>query len=238
MKTIFCLPYAGGAASAYGDIKKYAQSRNLELVPIEYAGRASRIGDASYKNIYDAANDCYTQIKEYFSTHFVQEYGIFGHSMGSWIVYEIMRILQEKEEVRKPEVLFLSANTIPQIKIEKRMSQMDDDTFWKEMYQLGGLEKELYEVIEFKDYILPIIKNDYRILEDYAGPEVGKIMIDADICVMGGHKDTITEEEYRQWNLFTDKSFDIQWFQGNHFYFREEGKNLVDYFCQKMQSEI
>ena len=235
MDIIFCLPYAGGSASAYGELKSKAKQRNLELVLIEYAGRASRLDMPLYKNFEDAVDDCYEQIKQYFNRHYVHNYGLFGHSMGSWVVYELMERLQKDPEIENPNKVFLSANTIPQIQIEKKMWSLSDDVFWNELYRQGGLDKELYEVKEFKEYILPIIKNDYRILENYAGDQVRRIIMQSDVCVMGGYKDSITEEEYRMWNQFTNQEFELQWFEGDHFYFRNEGSNIVDYFCRKMK---
>lgn len=237
MNTIFCMPYAGGAASAYAQLKKYAAAKRVELVPIEYAGRASRMAVPAYRNLEDAAKDCYEQIKKYFSRHYVQNYGLFGHSMGSWVVYEILRLLQEKKELRQPDILFLSANTIPQREVEEKLSDYPDSIFWEDIYRMGGLEKELYESSDFRDYILPIIKNDYRILEEYAGANVKPFVIDSDICVMGGRMDTISEEEYLQWKQCTARGFDLKWFQGEHFYFREEGMQVVDYFQKRMQLE-
>ncbi|MCR5367792.1 Surfactin synthase thioesterase subunit [Eubacterium ruminantium] len=237
MNVVFCFPYAGGSASAYGDLKRLGRTRDIEVVPIEYAGRASRISDPLYSDIYETAEDCYRQIKEYLSKHRVSEYGFFGHSMGSWVVYEVAKLVQYREELNKPKVIFFSANTIPQIEIDKKMSGLANDVFWEEMYLQGGLEKELYEVKEFKDYILPIIKNDYRILEEYAGPDVEKYKIDSDVCVLAGREDNISESECRDWSQFTDHEFDIRWFNGDHFYIRNEGSKLVDLFCRKMNRE-
>lgn len=238
MKTIFCLPYAGGAASAYGELKKIAHTRGLELVPMEYAGRASRMALPFYGDLYEAAQDCYQQLKLYFSKHYVPCYGIFGHSMGSWVLYEMMRLIQEKQELPAPDVLFSSGNTIPQLRIQERMSDLSEDEFWEQIYRLGGLEKELYEMPEFKEYILPVLKNDYRILEDYAGSQVKEFRLHAKLCVLAGRKDNITEEECRQWGDLTDQPPEIRWFAGDHFYFRQEGSALVDYFCEQLQHEI
>ena len=68
--------------------------------------------------------------------------------------------------------------------------------FWNWIYQLGGMEKELYEMPEFKSYILPIIRNDYRILENYAGKNVPVRDLAMDLYMMGGRQDDISQEEF------------------------------------------
>ena len=90
---------------------------------------------------------------------------------------------------------------------------------------------------EFKSYILPIIRNDYRILENYAGKNVPVRDLAMDLYMMGGRQDDISQEEFEEWQRFTSQNMEMEWFEGNHFYFKDEPKRVVDYFCQKMQTE-
>ena len=237
MNVIFCIPYAGGAASAYGELKMMAEKRNLRLVPLELAGHASRLTEVPYKDFAEAVDDCYKMITDYLHRNYVESYAIFGHSMGSWITYELVEKLKQDPTVDNPAKLFLSANTIPQIEIDHKTEQYTDDEFWNWSYQLGGMEKELYEMPEFKSYILPIIRNDYRILENYAGKNVPVRDLAMDLYMMGGRQDDISQEEFEEWQRFTSQNMEMEWFEGNHFYFKDEPKRVVDYFCQKMQTE-
>lgn len=235
MNVIFCIPYAGGAASAYGELKTIAEKRNLRLVPLELAGHSSRLSEVPYKDFSAAVEDCYKMITDYLHRNYVENYAVFGHSMGSWIAYELVEKLKKNPTIDNPVRLFLSANTIPQIEIKRKTEQFTDDEFWNWIYELGGLEKQLYEMTEFKDYILPIIRNDYRILEKYAGEKVPVKDLSMELCMMGGREDDISQEEFMKWNQFTSQRFEMKWFNGNHFYFRDEPNRVVDYFCQKMQ---
>ena len=65
MNVIFCIPYAGGAASAYGELKTIAEKRNLRLVPLELAGHSSRLAEAPYRDFSEAVEDCYRMIADY-----------------------------------------------------------------------------------------------------------------------------------------------------------------------------
>ena len=47
----------------------------------------------------------------------------------------------------------------------------------------------------------------------------------------------ISQEEFEEWQRFTSQNMEMEWFEGNHFYFKDEPKRVVDYFCQKMQTE-
>ena len=55
--------------------------------------------------------------------------------------------------------------------------------------------------------------------------------------MMGGRQDDISQEEFEEWQRFTSQNMEMEWFEGNHFYFKDEPKRVVDYFCQKMQTE-
>lgn len=139
MNVIFCIPYAGGAASAYGELKMMAEKRNLRLIPLELAGHASRLTEVPYKDFAEAVDDCYKMITDYLHRNYVESYAIFGHSMGSWITYELVEKLKQDPTVDNPAKLFLSANTIPQIEIDHKTEQYTDDEFWNWIYQLGHL---------------------------------------------------------------------------------------------------
>ena len=234
MNTMFCIPYAGGAASAYGELKAAAKKKNLDLVLLELAGHSSRISAPLYQNFSEAADDCCRMIADYLNTHYIESYSIFGHSMGSWIAYELIGRLQKNPMLTLPNKLFLSSNRVPQIREKVDTTVFSDDQFWNWIYHQGGLEKELYEMPEFKDYYLPVVRNDYRILGEYAGPEVPERMLPMDLYMMCGTEDEVTPEELGQWKRFTNHNFETTFFEGDHFYFRGQAKKIVDYFCERI----
>lgn len=234
MNVLFCIPYAGGAASAYSEMKKLAAKDRLEIVPLEYAGHASRIMEPLYESMEEAVEDCYQQIKNYLKRRYVKKYGIFGHSMGSWMVYEAVNRLQTDPEVDSSDVIFISANTVPQVEIQEKTEEFSDSEFWKWIYEQGGLDNQLYEMDEFREYIMPIIRNDYRIMEAYAGEHVEKKYFPMDVNVIGGKDDDISPDELLQWKEFATGKFEIQWFEGNHFYFRDKPEQVESYLSRKM----
>ena len=60
---LFCLPYAGGAASMY-DQWSAKLSKEIDVCPINLAGRGSRITDKLYENLAAAVEDIYQMIKD------------------------------------------------------------------------------------------------------------------------------------------------------------------------------
>ena len=127
MNTIFCIPYAGGAASAYGQLKEEAKQRNNELVLLELSGHSSRVMEPLYKDFAEATDDCCSMIKEYLNSHYVERYSIFGHSMGSWLTYEVVDKLKKDPSIQLPDKLFISGNRVPQISEKVKTGHMTDD---------------------------------------------------------------------------------------------------------------
>ena len=235
MNTIFCIPYAGGAASAYGQLKEEAKQRNIELVLLELSGHSSRVMEPLYKDFAEATDDCCSMIKEYLNSHYVERYSIFGHSMGSWLTYEVVDKLKKDPSIQLPDKLFISGNRAPQISEKVKTGHMTDDEFWDWLYEQGGLEKELYMMNEFKEYFLPIIRNDYRILDEYAGENVPEKELPTDIYVMCGTDDDISISELNMWQRFTNRHFEVKLFEGDHFYFRKKSEEIVQYFYSSLK---
>lgn len=234
MNIIFCIPYAGGSASAYGEMKNIASKYGMELVPLEYAGHASRIKENLCASMEKTADDIYKKITEYLHQNYVESYGIFGHSMGCWVLYEIANRLHMNATVPNPKKLFFSANTVPQFPIEDRAAGLSDSQLWEYVHSQGGIDKELYNNEEFRDFILPVLRNDYVILENYACPEVPKRYFMEDMYAIGSRGDIITEKQLMEWGDFAMGEFEIKWFEGDHFYFREYTEEVVKYLCSVM----
>ena len=75
---LFCLPYAGGSEAMYYGWKKYLDP-GIELEAVELKGRGKRYGENFYKDLDDAVEDIYSNIKDKIMYN---EYAFFGHSMG------------------------------------------------------------------------------------------------------------------------------------------------------------
>ena len=106
---LFCIPYAGGSASVYSGWNPILRE-NIQLVPVELSGKGVRAAEPLYENWEDALEDVYSSITEKIEPG--EEYALFGHSMGSWIAYEILKILCRKK-MPQPLHVFFSGNTPP-----------------------------------------------------------------------------------------------------------------------------
>jgi len=105
---LFCIPYAGGSANLYN---KWAQtlSKDIELVPLELAGRGTRISEGFYKNLEVAVDDIFNQIVDHI---YDSNYAFFGHSLGAFLVYELTQKIMSLN-LPLPKHIFFSGRRSP-----------------------------------------------------------------------------------------------------------------------------
>lgn len=220
---LFCFPYAGGSSVMYHQWKPFLQDE-IELRPIELAGRGKRIIENPYNDIKDAVEDVFELIyKE------VQQspYMLFGHSMGAMIAYELAQKIREKG-LPKPIHMFFSGKGAPNVhrSDEKEYHLLDDSSFKKEVIELGGTPPEFFEHPELMELFLPLLKNDFRIAETHKLTEPIK-EFDQDITVLLGKEDDLNAEQCEEWVKHTTEFCYFHHFPGGHFFINDEKKAIV-----------
>lgn len=220
---LFCLPYAGGSSAIYTTWKNYVNP-NIELCPIELAGRGKRFQEPLYNTIEEMVNDVYDQIKDDVEK---DSYAIFGHSMGSIIAYELCYKLEEKN-ARKPVHIFFSGHKAPNIiRDEESIHDLPNEQFKNKLIELGGTPKEFFESKELCDMFIPIIRADFKAVENYIyNGENDKL--NTNISVMYGKKEEMTMNEILQWRNHTSGETKIYPFEGDHFFINDNSQNIVN----------
>ncbi|AIQ56949.1 thioesterase II family protein [Paenibacillus borealis] len=222
---LFCLPYAGGSASVYLKWKKYLDAE-IELIPVELAGRGSRFKEMHYESLEQAVQDITGFMKDRFDS---SEFCIFGHSFGSLLAYEAALKLLEADY--KPVHIFFSGMYPPQSNIENvsnYLHTLPDALFFEEIYRLGGTPKELQDNINLQRLFIPIIKSDYKLFEQYNfGFRRRKLASDLTICV-GKQDEKVNQYDLSSWKECTDRKCSIHHFDGGHFYLNECTEKIVD----------
>lgn len=220
---LFCLPYAGGSALVYSSWKNLLNNR-IELHPIELAGRGRRSKESFYESMEEAIDDLYSGIeKELDGTDFA----FFGHSMGSVLVYELIyKIKQLKKQT--PVHAFFSGRYPPHVKKKKEFfHKRTDAEFLKEIRRVGGTPDEFFENSKLLELFLPILKADYKIIENYNYSTKSEKFA-FDITVFNGCKDDMVKlEDLEEWQEVTKMNCNVIEFDGGHFFIFEKKKNIV-----------
>lgn len=220
---LFCIPYAGGSASIFFAWKKYIE-KWVELIPIELSGHGIRMNETLITDINRQVNDIVSSIKDQIDE---SDYAIFGHSMGSTISYELGQRIQ-KLQLKQPIHIFFSGSIPPFYSAERRIACLPDDKFIQEIISLGGTPKEIYENRDIMDLYTPILRADYKLLEEYQYDEQNQ-KLNCDISIFYSSEDLHCNiDKLHNWSEITQKRIEFYKFVGNHFFIIHEAKEVVD----------
>ncbi|WP_246628353.1 thioesterase II family protein [Paenibacillus oenotherae] len=220
---LFCLPYAGGSAAVY---KKWSDCLEswIELVPIELSGRGNRFNLPFYSTIKEAVDDVQQQIVSCLKPN--TPYAIWGHSMGALLSYEAAHSLSQSG-VRQPDHLFVSGSSAPNHrKKEKNLHNLDDEEFMRELKELQGTPADFFENKELVELFLPIIRNDFKISEQYIY-EAPSAKLRTNISVLYGNEEKFINKIHA-WSEHTEKECRYHEFQGGHFFIFDHIPKVTD----------
>jgi len=220
---LFCFPYAGGSAVVYTKWKRLLEPF-VELRPIELAGRGRRMNEPLYNNLDDVIEDVYHLIKHEITN---APYALFGHSMGALIAYELAQKIKDNG-LPQPLHIFFSGRSAPHVRREdeKQYHLMEDDTFKKEVMELGGTPPEFFEHAELRNIFLPLLKKDFAIAETEITTHIRPF--DHDITILVGKDDDLTAEQCDGWKQHTKQICTIHYFEGGHFFLHNAMEQLTD----------
>ncbi|KJK55708.1 thioesterase II family protein [Saccharothrix sp. ST-888] len=216
---LLCLPHAGGSASFYFPVSA-ALSPEIEVLAVQYPGRQDRRTEPSIGTVAELADQVHRMIR----TLDDRPLGIFGHSMGAILGFELARRLEA--DGRPPAVLFASGRRGPGTHRDETVHLRNDDGLVSELKGLSGTNTALLGDEEILRMILPAIRNDYRAIETYRRPE-GEPLSSPIVALIGDDDPKSTVEEAKAWSDETTGEFTLRVFPGGHFYLATQQKAVL-----------
>ena len=216
---LFCFTYAGGTTAFYDELKSRLAGQ-IEVIPLEYPGRATRKKEPFCKNITELAEDMLRQME----TDLMSEkpYALMGYSMGSIVVFEILSILSRKPEIKisKPVHVFLAAHE-PKTKREfsDRQGKNEEQLIRERMVLFGGIPEKLLHNETFWRIYMPMYRADFRMIWDYDFDAM-KLREEIPATIFFSETDTPRKEMIAWEKYFIGKNH-YHAFDGNHFFIRK-----------------
>lgn len=211
---LICLPHAGGTARFFSSLASLLP-RSIELVAVQYPGRESRLDDPLPKTMTGLSEACSAAVAELYSGDAVP-LSLFGHSMGAAVAYEVCRTLS-RWSTALPRMLVVSACPGPSRHKGGTFHLASDDRLLAEVDRLGAASGRLADHPELARMVLPAIRGDYRIMENWR-PTVRDMLSIPVTAFVGRDDEEATEEEARAWALETTAGLALRTFSGGHFY--------------------
>ncbi|QAU34549.1 thioesterase [Janthinobacterium sp. 17J80-10] len=212
---LFCFPYAGGSATVYHQWPT-ALPADIELVAVQYPGRATRMREAPCTSMATLLDD----IESGIIGQLDRPYAMFGHSMGATVAHELSRRLIAAHRPA-PRQLFLSGRSAPQLPSRRAdIHALPEAEFIAAMRDFNGTPAEILDHRELMDMMLPIIRADFQVLETW--PYAERDPIDIPVSVFGGIADPgVPIENLDAWASCTTGRFKRHMFPGDHFFLQQ-----------------
>jgi surfactin synthase thioesterase subunit len=220
MCLIFCLPHAGGGAHHYVGWADYLD-QNIEWKPLDYAGHFSRMDEPTYQTFDQAVKDLANEIMVFANG---RPFGLFGHSMGGAIAYEIANLMQEQQLTES--VLFIVVSSTfpphrhdPNTPHSPRYYDLSDRDFIKHLIDTGGIKAQLAEHSDLMAKYLPLIRQDYRLYQQYQ-PKV-RLPLAIPLYALWGNQEDESNKEMIRWADYCDAFAGTKAYSGGHFYWQD-----------------
>lgn len=226
---LFCFHYAGGNISTFSHWHK-SLSDEIEICGVLLPGRLDLSHHEPIKNMQELIPYLCSQLLTKIDA---RPFVFFGHSLGGLIAFELAYAIQEKIR-RLPEKIFVSACCSPRdIRDEKKISHLPDDELIQRLKEYNGTPIEFFESSELLQFMLPIIRADFSLNENYQ--YIPRPSLTCPIIVYGGEQDTeVNPNGLNKWQLETSLPLKLRLFSGDHFFIDKNRKELLTQFKQDL----
>ncbi len=219
---LFALPYAGGGASTY---RRWAEMLpGVEVIPVQLPGREERLQEpaiADLRTLVTAIADAVGPVTD-------RPYGVFGHSMGAKIAFELTRELRRRG-ASPPVGLFVSACRAPHLPRipTPPVSSLPDHLFAAMLARIDGTPHELLEDPAFMRTFLPTMRADFAVVDGYEYDDEAALRMP--LVAFGGTQDPeVRMPDLSAWRVHTTARFRLVPLAGGHFVVSSRARDIAE----------
>lgn len=208
------VPFAGGSSQSFlywqDELKDIA---NLKI--LDYAGHGVRLGEKVASDFGELVEDLVNQIKKYATDSTI----LFGYSLGGLACAYAAEECYTKYNIKFKGVI-LSSCLSPKKLGEVKHVVMTDEQINEYLISERNIPLDILKTKEFKKFLFPVIKNDFKIIHDYKFKHL--ILPPCPIhCIYAEQDYDIDMEAMSGWQEFSQSPIEWHSICGNHFYFEE-----------------
>jgi len=219
---VFCFPYAGGSAALFDGWEAHFPEQ-VDLFALQAPGRGDRFSEPPIPSLNRKVDEIRREIVPYLNVPHI----FVGHSNGALTAFELAKDLQKRGN-RYLEHLVISAKRAPHLPTEKKaIHTLPDDEFIEELKTFSAIPDELTENREIMMLLLPMLRADFSLSEDYTVDPKAKLFVDT--TLFWGAKDTdIAQDDMQNWSQYIFGDVNLVTFPGDHFFIHSDQQLFID----------
>ncbi|MGK5642879.1 thioesterase II family protein [Streptomyces sp. URMC 126] len=222
---LFCLPCAGGGASAYDRWQEHldAQGVGVRVLPVHLPGREGRAHEPRFTRLDDLVAELDEQLDEALSRPHV----LYGHSMGA-LVAHALTLARQRRGAALPRALVLSSHRAPHVRPNRILDPgADDETLARALAELGGIPWELARRPRFRAAYMPLVHDDLWLCSGWTEPEDVE-PLSVPLHLFAGADDRLVPvSAVAAWRDHAGRGSELRTLPGGHFFVRTHAELLL-----------
>lgn len=208
---LFCFPYAGGSQLAYAAWSRFGGG--VEVEAVDYPGHLLRPREKLARSMEDLVERLTAELAGRWDGPFA----LMGASLGGLVAFELARVAEAAGT--PPRAVIVTSCAAPS-RLHKHapIAGLPDEAFLRAFAErYGGLKPEILADPSALALILPMVRADMELFEDYATSSHEPIA--SDILAVGGADDRATPlDDVAAWREFSTGAVQIASVPGDHFF--------------------
>lgn len=221
---IFVIPFAGGSSYSF---RAWNSILEFDFVYIDMPGKGTRAREPQLVTFEEMVFEAYRQIQNYIVENKVEEYMIWGHSIGSYLAFRVVELM-DINKLQLPKWLILSGSVAPEVtRFDEIVKKVEtEQAFIDYIISFGLVSEKVGKSSFFQKNCLSQIMNDYIALLECKS--LNKLPKQQCLIVLNGLEDEFTPEDVEKWFDHCNEKPIVKWFPGNHFFIFEHVEELFE----------
>ncbi|WP_053619962.1 thioesterase II family protein [Nocardiopsis sp. NRRL B-16309] len=209
---LFLLHHAGGSPQGYRAWVRHFPA-DWDVCLVEAPGRGRSSDSAPFTDARDLARHLCDRLQPYLD----RPYGLFGHSMGALVGYEMALRLAEGPA---PSWLGVSAwSPAPGVEWDRPRHRLTDERLRASVARMGGTPASVLDDHDRWRDAEPLVRADLAVVDTWR-PEPGTPLLRHPVTVLGGEDDRgMPPSRLAAWHGRTEGPVRTHILPGGHFYF-------------------